>query len=278
MRKYLIEKHSAGKTNDADLKWTEAVQHFPMVYSYQTRILLFKLAGFNSMRNKYYSSELSSRIYAHEYEGVSIPKRRLILERNLNLRTAFRITKTLQSDYNFIEFQFQNEAGTGLGPTLECYALLSRLIKEQPKMWRATSDNSLFPRPINPAKVSEAELNEIESFFEFVGTLVARSLMDERLVDLPISKVFWKLAFAKKIKIHDLKNIDMPLYKGLMLLQNKIDLEEYKSDRSSASEYLRQKCSEYAEDVQDGDAKLVKQTDTQQSESQNTLNVEDLCL
>ena len=51
-------------------------------------------------------------------------------------------------------------------------------------MWRPTGDFSLFP---------SARGRKSEDVFEFLGTVVARALLEERLIELPFSHVFWRL-------------------------------------------------------------------------------------
>ena len=52
-----------------------------------------------------------------------------------------------------LEFEFLNEEGTGLGPTLEYFSLLAQEIrkgKPELKLWKKTDDDTLFPAPLNP--------------------------------------------------------------------------------------------------------------------------------
>ena len=60
----------------------------------------------------------------------------------------------------FLEFEFQGDAGTGLGPTLEFYDNIADEFKNwmvkcddrEVKMWRMTQDNEFYPAPIDPRK------------------------------------------------------------------------------------------------------------------------------
>lgn len=48
-----------------------------------------------------------------------------------------------------IEFEYIGEEGTGLGPTLEYYSLvIEECMKQSQILWRETSDNTLFPKPL----------------------------------------------------------------------------------------------------------------------------------
>lgn len=189
-------------------------------------MLFFKLTAFTSLRNKYFASELFTRAITRDEGGISISRRRISIPRDRTLEDALSKLKDLQSDDSFLEFQFHDEVGTGLGPTLEYYALISKAIKEEPKMWKETTDNSLYPNPLNLKKRSAKEKKKIEKFFELVGTIVARSLMDERLVDLPVSVVFWKLVFSETAILDDVEKIDTPFHKGLKMIQDLVDKQE----------------------------------------------------
>lgn len=50
-----------------------------------------------------------------------------------------------------LEFEFYDEEGSGLGPTLEYYSLVTEeVIKSDLNIWRRTDDGYLFPNVINP--------------------------------------------------------------------------------------------------------------------------------
>ena len=54
------------------------------------------------------------------------------------------------SNYNgYLEFEYYDETGTGIGPTLEFYSLFAKEVKKFTNMWYKTSDYTLFPAPIN---------------------------------------------------------------------------------------------------------------------------------
>lgn len=223
LRKYLLTKHHSDCISKKDEALVEFVQHFPMVYEFKTRILFFKLTAFTSIRNKYFASELFTRAITRDEGGISISRRKIEVSRSTILEDSFDRLKDFQKDDSFLEFQFENEVGSGLGPTLEYYALIGKAIKEEPDMWKDTSDNTLYPNPLNFKKRSGKEKKRIEKFFELIGTVVARSLMDERLVDLPISVVFWKLVFSETAILDDVEKIDKSFYKGLKMIQDMID-------------------------------------------------------
>jgi hypothetical protein len=54
-----------------------------------------------------------------------------------------------------LEFDFEFEEGSGLGPTLEFYSLLADDFKKRPNFWRESEDHSYFPKPFKLQGVSE---------------------------------------------------------------------------------------------------------------------------
>lgn len=96
---------------------------------------------------------------------------------------------------------FLHQVGTGLGPTLEFYALVSReLQRSDLELWSGSAveadgvnyvhaPNGLFPAPIGhsgkiaqPAKVNHSHITKLRSKFRFLGKLMAKAVMDSRLV------------------------------------------------------------------------------------------------
>lgn len=74
-------------------------------------------------------------------------------------------------------------------------------------LWKDTSDNSLFPSPIETS--SEAYgLEKVLKCFETMGMVVARAIADDRLTDLPFSPVFWELCWDTPISFRHLKALD----------------------------------------------------------------------
>ena len=65
-------------------------------------------------------------------------------------------------------------------------------------------DNSLFPSPVNMQKVKDEELKKLYEVFRMIGIMVAKSISDDRLIDLPLSSLFWDLVLGKVIIIWSL--------------------------------------------------------------------------
>jgi hypothetical protein len=58
-------------------------------------------------------------------------------------------------------------------------------------------DNSLFPSPISVQNTSNESVQKVYEIFRLAGTMMAKSLTDDRLIDLPLSSLFWDLILGK---------------------------------------------------------------------------------
>ena len=99
-----------------------------------------------------------------------------------------------------LDIKFKEEPGTGLGPTYEFFTLLARAIREADsgKMWRiGQKDGTLFPSPIDVKSDNSAKIKEVQDLFRLAGTFTAKSIVDNKLIDLPISSLMWDLLLGK---------------------------------------------------------------------------------
>lgn len=126
-------------------------------------------------------------------------------------------TQVHASRKSILEVEFVGEEGTGLGPTLEFFALVAaELQRKDLGLWFCDDDDhhhgqnleddfdsqirkpgyyvsrqsGLFPAPI--PQNSEA-CDRAVRYFWFLGVFLAKVLQDNRLVDLPLSRPFLKL-------------------------------------------------------------------------------------
>ena len=102
-----------------------------------------------------------------------------------------------------LNIKFKDEAGIGLGPTYEFFTLLAAHIygANDGKMWRVGhSDGTLFPSPIDVKSLTQTQLKEVSDLFRLAGTFVAKCIVDNKLIDLPISRLMWDLLLGKVSK------------------------------------------------------------------------------
>jgi E3 ubiquitin-protein ligase TRIP12 len=118
-----------------------------------------------------------------------IARQKIKVERQNLIQQALKFTKDLNKRA-FLEIQFSGEEGTGLGPTMEFYSLLSEQFKSEISLWRKnTVDGVLYPKSLT----MKDNVKEICEKFQLAGIFVARSITDDRLMDLPISQLMWDI-------------------------------------------------------------------------------------
>ena len=59
------------------------------------------------------------------------------------------------------------------------------------------SDNTLYPSPVSLVKTGSEEMQKVYDVFRLAGMMVAKSISDDKLIDLPLSPLFWDLVLGK---------------------------------------------------------------------------------
>lgn len=174
-----------------------------------------------------------------------LEKKKCTVSRGDILRQADKIFNELHDPKVLLEVQFEGEVGTGLGPTLEFYALVSREMQRSdwsiwsgdlvevtnenvgeknkgfggkgekaeksgrsrsksssssapPTLHYVHHPNGLFPSPL-PLHTKSSHLNRVLSRFRLVGKVMAKALMDSRLLDLPLNPALYQWLLAHNI-------------------------------------------------------------------------------
>ncbi|XP_076273657.1 ubiquitin fusion-degradation 4-like isoform X2 [Rhynchophorus ferrugineus] len=209
--------------------WCEELNHScPFLFPFETRQLYFNCTAFGASRSivwlqtqrdvtveRQRTPGLSPRRDdPHEFRVGRLKHERVKVPRSDDLlEWAVQVMKVHASRKSILEVEFAGEEGTGLGPTLEFYALVAAEIqKRELGMWICDDEFSnesvdlgegmkppgyyvrraagLFPAPL-PQNSSICD-NAVK-YFKFLGVFLAKVLQDNRLVDLPLSKSFLKL-------------------------------------------------------------------------------------
>lgn len=112
----------------------------------------------------------------------------------------------------------------GLGPTLEFYDNIAEEFRnwnvptangKQFKMWREGTDNLLFPNPVCLESLPAESTKKIYEVFRLCGTIVAKAIVDDRQIDLPISPLFWRLCLGAQLSIFDMQKLDPSVFNTL---------------------------------------------------------------
>ncbi|XP_051775957.1 E3 ubiquitin-protein ligase HECTD1 isoform X9 [Erpetoichthys calabaricus] len=157
------------------------------------------------------------RVGRLKHERVKVPRGDSLMEWAENVMQIHSDRKSV------LEVEFLGEEGTGLGPTLEFYALVAAEFQRKSLgIWLCDDDFpddesrqvdlggglkppgyyvqrscGLFPAPFPQ---DSDELDRISKLFFFLGVFLAKCIQDNRLVDIPISKPFFKLMCMGELK------------------------------------------------------------------------------
>ena len=209
----------------------------PFLFPFETRRQYFYSTAFGLSRALYrlqqqQGADGNGSTNEREVRVGRLQRQKVRVSRNRILDSAAKVMEMYSSQKAVLEVEYFGEVGTGLGPTLEFYTLLSHdLQKVGLGMWRSNStwDKSLmeidgdeeknektagsatiegdiiqaplglFPRPWPPnADASEgSQFSKVIEYFRLVGRVMAKALQDGRLLDLPLSTSFYKLALGQ---------------------------------------------------------------------------------
>lgn len=215
----------------------------PFMFPFETRQLLFYATTFDRdralMRLQDNTGDNSNND-SSERVAPRLDRRRRVVNRTDLLKQAEKVIDELGNSKALLEIQYENEVGTGLGPTLEFYALVSKeLQRSDLELWRGESvleKNSseddpgteytyslcgLFPAPL-ARNAKAAVVNKIKAKYKFIGKFMAKALMDSRMLDIPLSLVFykWMLGQEHSLTSADLQFIDPVISKSFQQLED----------------------------------------------------------
>lgn len=180
----------------------------PFMLSEAIRILCLKVTTLDKNRALYfmmqYLKSQGAGLNAQDSKIGSIRRCKIRVKRDNILDCGIKVMEVHGNSHSLIEFDFSDEKGSGLGPTMEFYSLSADTLKNMASLWRKMENGSLFPAPIESVVIKEKVL----SYFKFIGWLCARSICDDRLVDLPFSDLFWDLVLQKPITLFDILKLD----------------------------------------------------------------------
>ncbi|KYN06757.1 E3 ubiquitin-protein ligase HECTD1 [Cyphomyrmex costatus] len=268
----------------------ELARSCPFLLPFETRRLYFSCTAFGASRSIVWLQTQRDAILerqrtpglsprrddSHEFrvgrlkhERVSVPRGEKLLD------WAEQVLKVHASRKSILEVAFVGEEGTGLGPTLEFFALVAaelqrkdlslwlcddtvddnatRILNEEqtcisgekirPVGYYVMRASGLFPAPLPQNSTC---CDRAVRYFWFLGVFLAKVLQDNRLVDLPLSRPFLKLMCRgdisnnvnEKIDIEDLVEVDPVRGEFLKEIQNAITKRDrtFSDGPSSADE------------------------------------------
>ena len=181
-----------------------------------------------------------SRVARLQRQKVRISRARM-------LDSAAKVFTLAGTSQSVLEVEFFGEEGTGTGPTLEFYTLLSREFTSKTiNLWRDVDEpitkhsdfqeaaeggshvepttssvttgppvdddqlctrHGLFPAPLAP-DAPAAEVTRVCDLFALLGRAAAKAIQDGRLLDVPLSSAFYKAMQGKVLTPDDVASFD----------------------------------------------------------------------
>ncbi|KAI1287488.1 E3 ubiquitin-protein ligase TRIP12 [Halotydeus destructor] len=238
--------------------WLQQIAYVcPFLFPFETRHLLFYVTCFDrdrALQRLLDTSPGSTQTDSTERVAPRLDRRKRIVAREDILKQAETVLHDCGNSKALLEVSYINEVGTGLGPTLEFYALVSKEFqKADLSLWRGDvvsnpnaspikdkvastsneiqalqafgendakymfSSQGLFPQPIGRS-AKTAAVSKFKNRFRLLGKFMAKAVMDFRMVDLPLSVPFYKWLAGKDhhMSLGDMELIDQTLAKSLV--------------------------------------------------------------
>lgn len=189
-----------------------------------------------------------------------LTRQKVRVSRKNMLLSAEKVMETYASHRAVLELEYFGEVGTGLGPTLEFYTLLSHELQRKGLgMWRSDTGKDseaaaaqgtpkkpatgadikaidpdqphvaplqldmaldgqlqqfvmapqgLFPAPLPLHHLADGK---VLGHFKLLGRAMAKALQDNRLLDIPLSYVFYRKALGQPLDLYDIRKFDSAL-------------------------------------------------------------------
>mmetsp|Transcript_4897 Transcript_4897/g.5952 ORF Transcript_4897/g.5952 Transcript_4897/m.5952 type:complete len:1457 (-) Transcript_4897:33-4403(-) len=192
---------------------------------------------------------------AEQFKVGRIHRQKVRVSRSHILRCVFRVMELYGRSKSVLEVEFFDEAGTGLGPTLEFFTLVSHQLqrsdlnmwchdstysipredhidetkKQQQKKKRpdnplqaegpfqyVSNKGGLFPSPL---KESDSNASFIRKMFQLFGVVAGKAILDERMLDIHLSLPFFKWLVGKPLTISDLAIVYPEIAKSMREFQ-----------------------------------------------------------
>ncbi|KAI3626750.1 UFD4 [Malassezia furfur] len=205
--------------------WAHELPHaFAFLFSFATRFAYFQATALGHARLLQAYLKRDGAASDDVLQMLAqVPRQKVRIARDALLPSAVKVLELYAAGPHVLEVEYRDEVGSGLGPTLEFYALVSQaLARTDLGMWRAAPHDAphadarhgLYPR-------ADAERSaKATALFTTLGQLVAKALLDARLIDVPLHPVFWRQLLGQRVAdTAALAHIDPAVARSLAALQ-----------------------------------------------------------
>jgi len=167
-----------------------------------------------------------------------LQRQKVRISRSRLFESAMKVFELYGHNTSVLEVEYFEEVGTGLGPTLEFYALVSReFARRDLGIWRddghgssgpkfVTPTGGLFPAPSSTLETQSEAGKQRLAVFRTLGQFVAKALLDSRIIDCNFSPVFMKAVLNAQIPLTlaTLRAVDLDLARSMERLME-MDVE-----------------------------------------------------
>ncbi|KAI0628036.1 hypothetical protein C8Q77DRAFT_1068746 [Trametes polyzona] len=213
-------------------------QHFPFLFPFATRYNFLQSTSFGYARLilKWQSQQSRGNDSSRRDDGVGflgrLQRQKVRISRKHILESAVKVFELYGSSSSILEVEYFEEVGTGLGPTLEFYSLVSKeFARKDLKVWRDADPTmpspyvhhplGLFPAPISPDDIAKDGVQKRTHIIRVIGQFVAKAMLDSRIIDLSFNKIFLKLVLGEEVPptLESLERVDPELAASLSKIQ-----------------------------------------------------------
>ncbi|KAF9924677.1 Ubiquitin fusion degradation protein 4 [Linnemannia zychae] len=219
--------------------WTVGlVSGFPFLFPFETRYTYLQSTAFGFSRSimrwqnqQQRNGHTDQRDDSQNFLG-RIQRQKVRISRQKALESAVRVMDLYGSHQAMLEVEYFEEVGTGLGPTLEFYSVVSKeFCKKFLKLWRdgdpdgiskyVAAPQGLYPRPMATIPGHADNHRKILKLFKSLGQFIAKSMLDSRIIDLPLSTLLVSQLLGRNVKprLQLISSIDPVLARSLQSLQ-----------------------------------------------------------
>ncbi|TFK26191.1 ubiquitin-protein ligase [Coprinopsis marcescibilis] len=213
-------------------------QKFPFLFPFATRYSFLQSTSFGYARLilKWQSQQTRGQDSSRRDDGIGflgrLQRQKVRISRKHILESAVKVFEMYGSSSSVLEVEYFEEVGTGLGPTLEFYSLVSKeFARKDLKLWRDNDASSsspyvhhpsgLYPAPLSREDIINDGGQKRTHVLRVIGQFVAKAMLDSRIIDLHFNKLFLKIVLGEDVPvtINSLKLVDPSLANSLVQLQ-----------------------------------------------------------
>ena len=221
--------------------WSEDLPRlYPFLFPFETRHLFLQSSSFGYSRSmtrwqNAQPTDDSRRDRRHDDRPFigRLQRQKVRISRSRILESAVKVMELYGASPSVLEVEYFEEVGTGLGPTLEFYSTVSKeFSKKELKLWRENDSGEsskyvfsklgLFPAPMSAAQAETESGKKILHHFKILGKFIARSMLDSRIIDVPLNPTFFRVGNKPNtvpLSLGAIKTVDEHLGRSLKLVK-----------------------------------------------------------